>query len=321
MAQVDEDKLYWPGAADDIQTFNKLYATVQKKPTDLPTLRKALAETSKLNALGLWRMKCLAGEPQTSLLDAARLVTKLSRDKVAEPKLMLDAIETFKTAAQRAVASTAPETFTYQGFKVSNPQRFAETLSLKALEGLDFLKALFKKRGVSPVLDQGITRIVLAHNADAEAYFHAGTREMVLSVPELNKGNPARIIQGERGHETILHEFGHYVHRNFITGEAREAWNAPWQGVPSLANPNAPQWSEDKRREVLDPLEIPTDYGKTDEFEDFAETFVAFMAAPERLSPPAKFRMQRALALSRLYGKPVTRLAFNVMVRYLRDHA
>jgi len=56
-------------------------------------------------------------------------------------------------------------------------------------------------------------------------------------------------------------------------------------------------------------LEIPTEYGEKNEREDFAETFVAFMDAPEKLSDKAKFRMQRALSLSGLYGKEVMRLA------------
>jgi hypothetical protein len=45
------------------------------------------------------------------------------------------------------------------------------------------------------------------------------------------------------------------------------------------------------------------------EREDFAEAFVAFMIAPEKLTPEAKFRMQRALSLSGLYGKHVMHLA------------
>jgi hypothetical protein len=51
---------------------------------------------------------------------------------------------------------------------------------------------------------------------------------------------------------------------------------------------------------MLDPLEIVTDYGKQDKFEDFAETFMLFMVAPEKLTPTTKFRMQRALSLSGL---------------------
>jgi hypothetical protein len=60
--------------------------------------------------------------------------------------------------------------------------------------------------------------------------------------------------------------------------------------------------------EALEKLQIVSDYGKTNEKEDFAETFVAFVGAPEKLTDTSKFRMQRALSLSGLYGKPVMRL-------------
>ena len=64
-------------------------------------------------------------------------------------------------------------------------------------------------------------------------------------------------------------------------------------------------------------LAIPTDYGHTNENEDFAETWVAFMVNPSALSPQAKLRMQQTLALSGLYGKEVLHLAQRVAARYL----
>jgi hypothetical protein len=68
---------------------------------------------------------------------------------------------------------------------------------------------------------------------------------------------------------------------------------------------------------LLGQLEIVSDYGRTNEKEDFAETFVAFLAAPASLTPTAKFRMQRALSLSGFYNKPVMRLARKVAERFL----
>lgn len=61
--------------------------------------------------------------------------------------------------------------------------------------------------------------------------------------------------------------------------------------------------------EAKDKLGIVSDYGRTNEREDFAEAFVAFMIAPEKLTQEAKFRMQRALSLSGLYGKHVVHFA------------
>jgi hypothetical protein len=68
--------------------------------------------------------------------------------------------------------------------------------------------------------------------------------------------------------------------------------------------------AEDKSvNEALDKLGIPTDYGRKDTMEDFAESFVMFMTAPERLSDVALYRMKRALALSGLYGRMVMKVA------------
>lgn len=315
---------YWAGATKDLNQFNTLYAQVEKSPQDAKLLRKCVAGINKLLPLAVWAKKCLTSSDYSDLLVAMRLISKLAKDKEAGQDQLLVGIEAYKDATQKALDSTAPESFTYQGFKVSNEQHFSDELCRKALGGLDFLKALFKKRGVVNLIEDGISRVVLVHEAGgAVAYFHSGTREMVVSIAEVSKESKARVLS-DFINETILHEFGHYVHRNYITGEARDAWDDPWGDLPSLADPNAPRVPDSKRKEQLDPLEIVTEYGKVDKYEDFAETFLVFMAAPERLTPTSKFRMQRALSLSGLYGKPILRLstenqAVRVAARFLRS--
>jgi hypothetical protein len=64
-------------------------------------------------------------------------------------------------------------------------------------------------------------------------------------------------------------------------------------------------------------LGIPTDYGRTNEKEDFAESFVFFMVQPEKLTNNARYRMNRTLWLSGFGGKPVMRLAMRVVQRFL----
>jgi len=308
----------WDDAVKDLNQFNSLYAQVERKPQDLAVLRKCINGINKVPKVSVWAMKCLAPDTyKTVYLPATREVSKLARDKEAPADLLLAAIHQYKKAVQTALDSTAPESFTYEGFNVVNEEHISDELCRKALEGVDFLKALFKKRGVKDLIEQGIARIVLVLDAGASAFFHAGTRELTLSVPELSKGNAGRFIDTFAG-ETVLHEFGHYVHRNYITGEAAEAWDEPWEGLPSLADPHALRDSNPKRQERLDPLEIVTEYGKTDKYEDFAETFMVFMSAPEKLTPTSKFRMQRALSLSGLYGKPVLRLSSKDHVLALR---
>lgn len=67
--------------------------------------------------------------------------------------------------------------------------------------------------------------------------------------------------------------------------------------------------------DALAKLGIPSDYGKTNVKEDFAETFAAYMLNPSKLSETAMYRMKRALALSGLYGKPIGRLAMTSIQR------
>ncbi len=297
----------WQPAAEELAKFNTLYAQVLKKPRDEKVLRKCVNGADKFLRIRIWCSKCLDADIDAAILAASREVHALAKDKGASVDALRAGIEHFKTAAQSAVESAAPEKFTYQGFSVSNPQHFSDEACRRVLAGVDYLMALFKKRGVEKVIGAGVARIVLMIDADAVAFFNSETRELVLGVGEVlkAKGGP-RMLQ-DFTNETILHEFGHYVHRVYLTGEAREAWNDPWGNLPSLANPRAIQPKDRKQR--LAPLEIVTEYGEVDQFEDFAETFVAFMDAPEKLTPTAKFRMQRALSLSGLYGKPVMRLA------------
>jgi predicted SprT family Zn-dependent metalloprotease len=302
-----QEQNHWEGAADDLAKFNGLYAQVRKKPKDEKVLRKAINTASKFMGLAIWRRKCLEDDPSYAPLFAAeKEVYTLAKNKGASAEALLAGLEHFEAAAQRAIDSTAPEKFNYQGFEVRNPQRFGDLACRRILGGVDYLVALFKKRGVEKLIGAGVARIILVYDAEVIAHFNSGTRELVLGVGQMLKGHAARILD-DFTNETILHEFGHYVHRVYLTGEAREAWNEPWGDLPSLANPRAIQPRD--RQQRIDPLEIVTDYGQVDQFEDFAETFVVFMDAPEMLTPTAKFRMQRALSLSGLYGKPVMRLA------------
>jgi hypothetical protein len=64
-------------------------------------------------------------------------------------------------------------------------------------------------------------------------------------------------------------------------------------------------------------LGVPSEYGKQDEQEDFADSFILFMTAPEKLSENALYRMKHTLWLSGFGGKPVMRLAQRVAKRFL----
>jgi len=70
--------------------------------------------------------------------------------------------------------------------------------------------------------------------------------------------------------------------------------------------------------EMKQAIGIPTDYGRIDFQEDFAETFVWFITDPSRLSDTARWRMGRTLGLSEATGKKVMRVA-RLVRRYMRS--
>lgn len=75
----------------------------------------------------------------------------------------------------------------------------------------------------------------------------------------------------------------------------------------------------DQNKSPIGPaLGIPSDYGATDEMEDFAETFVLFVTKPNLLSPTALFRMKQTLAISGLYGKQIMRVGYQPIRQFRR---
>jgi hypothetical protein len=311
---------FWPAASQALDKLQALRAVSLKKPTEA-NLRKVVNVAAKDQGISIWAAKCLAEDEDAAFLEPRRAIYRLSKNKQASLGELQAGLDAYLDAVRMVLMSAAPANFTYAGFKISNQERCSDKLCRQVLAGLDFLRVLFKKRGVVKLIDEDIKRVVLVpQETDYRgiAYFHSGTRELVISVAWILKGQASRLLD-DLVNETLLHEFGHYVHRVYIKGEAEAAWNAPWEGVPSLANPNTRYMTDkerEQRKEQLDPLELVSEYGYTDQYEDFADTFVVFMAAPEKLSETAKFRMQRALSLSGLYGKPVMRLAAAVLARY-----
>lgn len=78
-----------------------------------------------------------------------------------------------------------------------------------------------------------------------------------------------------------------------------------------ISDPLVKKYHKEDRavEKAIDSLAVPTWYARTNKMEDFAESFVAFVANPSTLSDKATFRMKRTLSLSGLYGKPIMRLS------------
>lgn len=366
-------------------------------------------------------------------------------------------LDEYSAALNTVLRDVAPESFTYQGFKIKNPDRLGDKMSRRLLGGVDYVVALFKKRDVLPALHAGIQAIELLPSSSmkrrsdtADGLYTSTTQTIALSsaITWHGGGRLEKWVD-----EVFLHEFGHYVHLNYLPKAAKAVWDASWDDVkekqealtkafksissqerakffdvllasgfdasraakrlesvarvkfgvwlrsPETGDPliTAKQFrwtrsgqyaadffadrekfmrknydwmsvgSDEYDRQIarvdrqiksklglswegnmaipsetvkeltdadptmrktvedaLDKLEIVSPYGRTNEKEDFAETFVAFVGAPEKLTPTAKFRMQRTLSVANLYGKPVMRLsnekdslAQQVVSRYL----
>lgn len=350
---------------------------------------------------------------------------------------LLDWMEKFVAEANTFLAQMTDERFTYKGLKVLNPDRLPEPVVRKLLSGIDYVLALFKKRGVTPLLGEVLDKVILRHSKPEDEghsgwYHWSPTGGTITMISDIVEQKSARFLS-EWINEVFLHEVGHLVHLNLMDREARKEWNSGWAPVEqakkdaeavdekirkvafderkrywdlildakadlkkirlkgldrmkfhawlawpqlggSLVTPKNLKWSKDgegfrdfiadpesyvrkpygdsppsdvqdlvnRRFKVLkekmgvdttdtgtlwpilspeqvkeyaaqdslvekaiDALEVPSSYARTNEKEDFAESFVAYMDAPEKLSKQAKFRMQRALHLSGLYGKPI----------------
>jgi len=398
-----------------------------------------------------WCLRCFelseVGHPDSHRPEGRDVIEVV--DGKRDPHWFFEALDRYAKAIQDVLNASAPASFSYQGFKIENPERMGEKKCRAMLEGVDYVVALFKKRGVTPLLRETLSTIWLRPVVDdcggslnTHGCYRPAYKQIDLSA-KMFRISTGRFIQWVN--EVFLHEIGHHVHLNYLSPDARHFWDSGWQEIkeknqslqdtvghitsadrrryfevwkkagwdtgkaaaklqaldkikfgvwlrsPMTGDPLITakqfrltnhgksvvsflrdsdkvmwleyelkpgdadyQWKFDRRskqvfsklgltwngnfavpsdttkellqanpglqeavNEALAKLEIISDYGKENEKEDFAETFVAFMGAPEKLTPTAKFRMQRTLSLSGLYGKPLMRLARKVLERFL----
>ncbi len=465
----------WVGAKVALEEFNASYLEAQKMfrghgPEDLTAAEKLLNDFAfrKLNTAPSfpgspffeWMSQAfLPGDIKNpdEFRPSGRMILEVI-DGQREAEEFLTALDRYRDALEAVIHEVAPERFSYQGFKIWNPERLGDQLARRLLEGVDYVVALFKKRGVEPLLHKGVAQIEILPtssmtrlNPTALGLYFNHSRTIVLSSKLVGHGI-GRFMKWVN--EAFLHEFGHFVHLDYLPTAAREAWDTSWNVVKErqeaierafksisaeerarffdalhftkfdaakasrrldsiarvkfgvwlrnpiigdpLITPKQFRWTRAGQRVVrfftnpdqfmqneydwmtkgteeydrqaatvnkrmqdklgllwdgnmsipsaavqelaksdpamqrsvedaLDELEIVSSYGRTDEKEDFAETFVAFLGAPEKLTPTAKFRMQRTLSLAHFYNKPVMRLAEKdslsrqVVSRYLHE--
>ena len=353
----------------------------------------------------------------------------------------IKSLDSYQAEIQVYLDQVGPETFTYNGFKVVDTIHVGNLKRKMVFDAIDFLVALFKRRGAEGLLHDSITRIIINSELGHSGSYTPMSKEVTLSVGECLDPNYCGKLWCNWVQEVMLHEFGHYVGMSLISKEARDFWNQTWAPVTELRRSleqvsqaemqryygmleqdkfvpavtakrlkgvdkvkfaywlrhptmNDPlitpgrfkltghgesiferlrdplkyvrehcisslgnnsdeenvQRSVEQAQDVLglgfasglamnkkdveeirkaDPsidqaletaystLGVPSDYGKTNEKEDFAESFVLFMTAPEKLSENALYRMKHTLWLSGFGGKSVMEhLAKRVLAKY-----
>ncbi len=140
----------------------------------------------------------------------------------------------------------------------------------------------------------------------------------LLSNPVQYMLDERGISQGDQDYERVL---GRVFRQRMSTLGVTDSY-APYTH-PTLTDEQVEQYKVDDPgvAKALQELGTPTDYAQTNEKEDFAETWVAYMGAPGRLTPNAKFRMQKALSMSGLMGRPIMDRVGRVAARWLARSA
>ena len=440
----------WSGAVKALRAFQtavKAIKAVDPTSEDISALKKYAFLPSPLavtliDGFATW-LNLAFGPNTASQLDILRpkgrkLMT--GDDLDVGYAIFVKDLDSYQEAIQTYLDQVGPESFTYNGFKVVDTIRVGDLKRKMAFDAIDFLVALFKRRGVEHLLHDSITQIVLDTDSVWAGFYNADTKQISLSVNMCLDPTIGSRLWHNWVQETLLHEFAHHIHMVYITGEARDFWDQTWAPVTELKK-SLEQVSQAEVQQFYDLLErdnfvpvvtakrlkgaakvkfaywlrhpmmndplitpgrfkltahgenlferlrnplkyvqehvlslgtnsdeenaqycvrhaqdvlglnytsglamnkkdvealrkadpsidqaleaaystlgVPSWYGKTDEKEDFAESFVLFMTAPEKLSGNALYRMKRTLWLSGFGGKPVMEhLAKRVLAKY-----
>jgi hypothetical protein len=209
-----------------------------------------------------------------------------------------------------------PEVLTYEGFRVENPERLPRTVVFAMLRGIDRALALFKARGLEDVLYAGVRRVILmpvGERKNLYGQYRNKDSTIILYANSLDSKKSGKNSEDDWTRYVFVHEFAHFVHMRYLTREAREFFNSGWDFVNQIEESNNVVNYQDRldvsREKALQDLGIPSDYGRTNVWEDFAETFAAYMANPNGISKTAKWRLLRAIGMSGSGGKKVMRLS------------
>lgn len=244
-------------------------------------------------------------------LDQLLNYIKRSPSEIKSIEEVIDGLQHLERVAERSEKHYRNEetidkqVFTYKGFRVEALNLSKETTSAM-LQAIDCLEEIFEKRGVEPLVYKAIDKVYLQHNPSNQVgqgwgKSHASYEKKKVylydTILDLDKEMP----EIETICYVLIHEIGHWVHHEYLPREAHVLWNSSWDGVMRGRKEIPPE--EAQISKTLQGLEIPTQYGHKNPFEDFAETFTRFMVDPNSISEVAKNRLKATLSLSAGFGR------------------
>lgn len=139
--------------------------------------------------------------------------------------------------------------FNYHGFLVVNPYRIGEKKARDLLRGLPKVVALFKRKGVLPILQKTLKRIIIRPVQSSEIYIsgiYTSSDQTIQLLFPIKKEETGRITE-DWFFEVFLHEVGHHIHLNLLHPEGRATWNLPWDRMEALQKKEDLAWETMRR--------------------------------------------------------------------------
>ena len=128
-------------------------------------------------ARGLERGESGSADQARDLVHSQALETWLHRSAGTDAQILLGARfdKSFGKALQKFTDTIGPAQFTYKNFKIMNPGRMTDSRIRRALDGIDYLAALFRKKGMARLLTTGVRSVRLSDEvSDWDGQYSAG---------------------------------------------------------------------------------------------------------------------------------------------------
>ena len=258
------------------------------------------------------------GNQEPELVTAQKMLSNLqdvpSLERFVSQLEKLAKIISTKQALYKDQETVEKRVFDHNGYRVE-AYNLSPVTAEAMLEPLDVVSHLFEKRGVEVLLHEALGKVVLRSDPEhkieggwgtSSAFYQSDGKIVFLHDTILDVSCE---IDGIKGIVYgFVHEVGHWLHFDFLTRDAYDYWNKSWAGVIPEGMDYL-TYEQAVANDYLKELGVPTNYGRRDPFEDFAETFAFFILNPKKLTDRACERMKETLRMSMGGGRLFMRVA------------